>query len=53
MAIGLLIAVSNLGIHIGPILAGLGIMGFILGFALQDTLPKLCLGTHGPDLQPL
>lgn len=42
--IGLLIALSNLGIQIGPILAGLGIMGFIIGFALQETLSNFASG---------
>jgi small conductance mechanosensitive channel len=38
MLIGLLIALSQLGIEVGPMLAGLGMVGFIFGFALQDTL---------------
>ncbi len=44
MLIGLLIALSNLGIQIGPILAGLGIMGFIIGFAFQETLSNFASG---------
>ncbi len=42
--VGLLIAVSQLGISLGPLLAGLGIAGFIIGFALQDTLSNFASG---------
>jgi len=41
---GVLIAISQLGISLGPLLAGLGIMGFIIGFALQDTLSNFASG---------
>lgn len=41
---GILIAISQLGISLGPLLAGLGIMGFIIGFALQDTLSNFASG---------
>ena len=41
---GILLALSNIGVQIGPILAGLGIMGFIIGFALQDTLSNFASG---------
>jgi small conductance mechanosensitive channel len=41
---GVLIAISQLGISLGPLLAGLGIAGFILGFALQDTLSNFASG---------
>jgi small conductance mechanosensitive channel len=41
---GLLIALSQLGIRLGPLLAGLGIAGFIVGFALQDTLSNFASG---------
>ena len=44
MLIGLLVALSQLGIEIGPVLAGLGIAGFIVGFALQDTLSNFAAG---------
>ncbi|MXX17016.1 MAG: mechanosensitive ion channel, partial [Gammaproteobacteria bacterium] len=33
---GILVALSQFGLQIGPLLAGLGIVGFIVGFALQD-----------------
>jgi small conductance mechanosensitive channel len=42
--LGLLIALSQLGIRLGPLLAGLGIAGFIVGFALQDTLSNFASG---------
>ena len=44
MAVGILVALSQLGIEIGPMLAGLGIVGFILGFAMQDTLSNFAAG---------
>jgi small conductance mechanosensitive channel len=43
---GILIAISQLGISLGPLLAGLGIAGFIIGFALQDTLSNFA--SHDP-----
>ena len=44
MIFGLLIALSQLGISLGPLLAGLGVAGFIVGFALQDTLSNFASG---------
>jgi small conductance mechanosensitive channel len=44
MLLGLLIALSQLGISLGPLLAGLGVAGFIIGFALQDTLANFASG---------
>jgi small conductance mechanosensitive channel len=44
LAVGLLIALSQLGISLGPLLAGLGIAGFIVGFALQDSLANFASG---------
>ena len=41
---GILVALSQLGISVGPMLAGLGIAGFIVGFALQDTLSNFASG---------
>ena len=41
---GILIALSQLGVSLGPLLAGLGIAGFIIGFALQDTLSNFASG---------
>ena len=42
--LGVLIAISQLGISLGPLLAGLGIAGFVVGFALQDTLGNFASG---------
>jgi len=40
----LIIILSNLGINVSGLIAGLGIMGFIVGFALKDTLGNLASG---------
>jgi len=44
MIFGLLVALSQLGFQIAPLLAGLGVAGFIVGFALQDTLSNFASG---------
>jgi len=44
LVIGVLIALSQIGISMGPLLAGLGVIGFIIGFALQDTLSNFAAG---------
>lgn len=44
MLLGLLIALSQLGIQIAPLLAGVGVAGFIVGFALQETLSNFASG---------
>jgi small conductance mechanosensitive channel len=44
MIIGVLVALSQLGFSLGPILAGLGIAGFIVGFALQEVLGNFAAG---------
>jgi small conductance mechanosensitive channel len=44
MLVGLFIALSQVGVELGPILAGVGIAGFIVGFALQDTLANFAAG---------
>jgi small conductance mechanosensitive channel len=41
---GILIILSQLGISLGPLLAGLGVIGFIAGFALQDSLSNFAAG---------
>ncbi len=43
-AIGLMIALSQLGFELGPLLAGFGVAGVIIGFALQDTLSNFASG---------
>ncbi len=44
MALGFLVALSQLGISVAPMLAGLGVAGFIIGFALQDVLGNFAAG---------
>ncbi len=44
MALGLMIALTALGIDVGPLLAALGATGFIIGFALQGTLSNFASG---------
>ena len=44
MIFGVLIGISQLGISLAPLLAGLGIAGFIVGFALQDSLSNFASG---------
>lgn len=44
IVLGLLIALSQFGISLGPLLAGLGVVGFVIGFALQDTLSNFASG---------
>ena len=42
--LGILIALSQIGISLGPLLAGLGVAGFVIGFALQDSLSNFAAG---------
>jgi small conductance mechanosensitive channel len=42
--LGILIGLSQIGVQLGPVLAGLGVIGFIVGFALQDTLSNFASG---------
>ena len=44
LVLGVLFGLAQLGISVGPLLAGLGIAGFIVGFALQDTLGNFAAG---------
>ena len=44
IAVGVLTGLSQLGIEMAPVLAGLGIAGFVVGFALQDTLSNFASG---------
>ena len=38
------IALGRLGVDVGPLIAGLGVTGFILGFAFKDTLSNFASG---------
>jgi small conductance mechanosensitive channel len=42
--IGLLMALAALGVSIGPLMAAMGAGGFIIGFALQETLASFASG---------
>ena len=44
LTLGLLIALSQVGVSVAPMLAGLGVAGFIIGFALQDVLGNFAAG---------
>ena len=44
MALGVVIGLSFLGVPVGPFLAAMGAVGFIVGFALQDTLGNFAAG---------
>jgi len=44
MAIGFIMALGAIGVNVGPLLAGLGVLGFVVGFALQDTLGNFAAG---------
>jgi len=44
MLLGLLVALAQVGVSLGPVLAGLGVVGFVIGFALQDTLGNFAAG---------
>ena len=42
--VGVLVALSQVGVSVTPMIAGLGVVGFIVGFALQDTLSNFASG---------
>jgi small conductance mechanosensitive channel len=44
MLLGILVVLSQIGIDVGPMLAGLGVAGFVIGFALQNTLSNFASG---------
>ena len=39
-----LVVLQRLGVNVGPLVAGLGVTGFILGFAFQETLGSFAAG---------
>lgn len=45
LLLGFVVALSFVGVELGPVLAGLGIAGFVMGFALQDSLSNFAAGT--------
>lgn len=40
----LMMALKRLGVDIGPMIAGLGVLGFVVGFAFQESLANLAAG---------
>lgn len=52
VAIGFFMALSQIGVNITALLAGLGIVGFIIGFALQETLGNFAAGAMILFYQP-
>ena len=50
--IGIIIVLSQFGINLGPLLAGFGIAGIVIGFALQDTLSNFAAGAMILAYQP-
>lgn len=44
LVIGFVVALSMLEVNIGPLLAAIGAVGFIMGFALQGTLSNFAAG---------
>ena len=44
MVIGFMVVLSGMGVELGPMLAAMGAGGFILGFALQETLGNFASG---------
>ena len=44
MLVGIIVVLRQLGFQLAPMLAGIGIAGFVLGFALQDTLANFAAG---------
>jgi small conductance mechanosensitive channel len=44
LVLALMISLAQFGISLGPLLAGFGVVGFILGFAMQDSLSNFASG---------
>jgi small-conductance mechanosensitive channel len=44
ICIGLVVALDTLGVKVGALIAGLGLTGFALGFALKDILQSMLAG---------
>jgi small conductance mechanosensitive channel len=52
MLIGIVILLRQMGFQVGPMLAGVGIAGVVIGFALQDTLSNFAAGAMILAYQP-
>ena len=44
MGIGVIVILAQLGVQVGALVAGLGIAGFVVGFAMQNTLSNFAAG---------
>jgi small conductance mechanosensitive channel len=44
MVLAAVVALGELGVDIGPLIAGIGITGFVVGFAFKDSLSNLAAG---------
>ena len=44
MLVGFLVILTQLGVQVAPLLAGLGVAGFVVGFAMQNTLSNFAAG---------
>jgi small conductance mechanosensitive channel len=44
MVVGFGVILTQLGVQVAPLLAGLGIAGFVVGFAMQNTLSNFAAG---------
>jgi small conductance mechanosensitive channel len=44
MVIGFVVILTQLGVQVAPLLAGFGILGVVIGFALQSTLSNFAAG---------
>ena len=44
LLLGVLVALQTVGVSVGPLVAGLGVAGFVIGFALQDSLSNFAAG---------
>ena len=42
--LGLVVALATLGVSLGPVFAGLGVIGILIGLAVQDSLGNLAAG---------
>ena len=44
MAIGVIVALTQLGVHVGTLFAGIGVAGVVIGFAMQNTISNFASG---------
>ena len=52
MFVGFIVALATLGVQVGPLMAAMGAFGFIIGFALQETLGNFASGLMIMIYQP-